>query len=622
MIHARTAGSVIALLIVAGSACAADSVSGLTLATSETMSAQRGVVGAFWTGQTMVQRSLAPWEEWADTPAPLSNTGPVAACYAPDTDPNVIANTEAYLGRVWGSRFYAGGSWNSGGVINTPVNVTWSLVPDGVSIGSGVGEAVANSDLFARMDAQFASLGGRATWIAKITSAFNRWQALTGVNYTRVTNGVNDWDDGAAWGSDASATRGMVRISMKNIDGANGILAYNQFPGGGGGGDMVLDRSEGWNDSFVDYRWLRNIVGHEHGHGLGLNHVCPITNSKLMEPFASNSFDGPQQDDIRGVQYLYGDIYEPNASSAAATVLGALNNGSTITVGNVPLPNTSNAATVSIANTLDSDWYEFSLASNRVVTVTATPIGSNYDDSPQNGSLSGNCSNNNFTNALALGNLSLQLWSEAGPTQLVSTNTAAAGSAEVISQYLLSPPGNYQIKVNCTTLAAGESQLYKLTIVSDLNITFTASDGTFNDKVRLDWTSTPNATGYRVYRGTTNSFGSATQIASVGFSGGTPPFTYDDTTAVAGQVYHYWIRAGFPNGASTRYQDLAGPESGFRTAPPCQADFNADTSVDFFDYLDFVAAFSGNDPSADFNADTSIDFFDYLDFVAAFSAGC
>jgi hypothetical protein len=54
----------------------------------------------------------------------------------------------------------------------------------------------------------------------------------------------------------------------------------------------------------------------------------------------------------------------------------------------------------------------------------------------------------------------------------------------------------------------------------------------------------------------------------------------------------------------------------------CVADFNADTVVDFFDYLDFVAAFSSTDPTSDFNADTVIDFFDYLDFVAAFSTGC
>ncbi len=54
----------------------------------------------------------------------------------------------------------------------------------------------------------------------------------------------------------------------------------------------------------------------------------------------------------------------------------------------------------------------------------------------------------------------------------------------------------------------------------------------------------------------------------------------------------------------------------------CRADFNGDDGVDFFDYLDFVDAFSSNDSLADFNGDGSIDFFDYLDFVDRFSIGC
>lgn len=59
------------------------------------------------------------------------------------------------------------------------------------------------------------------------------------------------------------------------------------------------------------------------------------------------------------------------------------------------------------------------------------------------------------------------------------------------------------------------------------------------------------------------------------------------------------------------------------TLPPsCPADFNADTVLDFFDYLDFVVAFAAGSASADFNSNGTVDFFDYLDFVAAFSAGC
>ena len=54
----------------------------------------------------------------------------------------------------------------------------------------------------------------------------------------------------------------------------------------------------------------------------------------------------------------------------------------------------------------------------------------------------------------------------------------------------------------------------------------------------------------------------------------------------------------------------------------CAADFNCDSTVDFFDYLDFVSAFTDSSASADFNGDGVIDFFDYLDFVQAFTAGC
>jgi hypothetical protein len=54
----------------------------------------------------------------------------------------------------------------------------------------------------------------------------------------------------------------------------------------------------------------------------------------------------------------------------------------------------------------------------------------------------------------------------------------------------------------------------------------------------------------------------------------------------------------------------------------CSADFSGDGAVDFFDYLDFVAAYAAQEPSADFDANGQVDFFDYLDFVAAFDLPC
>jgi photosystem II stability/assembly factor-like uncharacterized protein len=59
---------------------------------------------------------------------------------------------------------------------------------------------------------------------------------------------------------------------------------------------------------------------------------------------------------------------------------------------------------------------------------------------------------------------------------------------------------------------------------------------------------------------------------------------------------------------------------------PCPQDFNADGTLDFFDYADFVECFEGGPcpPGAtpDYNRDNSTDFFDYADFVAAFETGC
>lgn len=58
------------------------------------------------------------------------------------------------------------------------------------------------------------------------------------------------------------------------------------------------------------------------------------------------------------------------------------------------------------------------------------------------------------------------------------------------------------------------------------------------------------------------------------------------------------------------------------TISVCPSNYNCDGTVDLFDYLDFVADFAANAPTADYNQDQVIDFFDYLDFVADFSAGC
>jgi hypothetical protein len=130
---------------------------------------------------------------------------------------------------------------------------------------------------------------------------------------------------------------------------------------------------------------------------------------------------------------------------------------------------------------------------------------------------------------------------------------------------------------------------------------------------RLRWTPAPGATAYRIYASRTPIRGiydlrQATLLLQTPTPDVTVPWhPYFAATAVF---------SSFENTALT-------PDSNTLLQPaPCPADFNGDYSVDFFDYLDFVNAFSQGNPAADFNADNTIDFFDYLDFVDAFSTGC
>jgi len=86
-----------------------------------------------------------------------------------------------------------------------------------------------------------------------------------------------------------------------------------------------------------------------------------------------------------------------------------------------------------------------------------------------------------------------------------------------------------------------------------------ASDGAFNDRVRVTWTAAAAATGYQVRRNTSNNPGGATQVGAPAVT------TYDDTTAKPGVTYYYWVRAVNEYGTSA---DSAG-DSGYAALPGC-----------------------------------------------------
>ncbi|MEK6703552.1 MAG: SGNH/GDSL hydrolase family protein [Planctomycetota bacterium] len=75
-------------------------------------------------------------------------------------------------------------------------------------------------------------------------------------------------------------------------------------------------------------------------------------------------------------------------------------------------------------------------------------------------------------------------------------------------------------------------------------------------------------------------------------------------------------------GGSDTLAAQIGPYSQFLHNYLCQADFNNDNAVDFFDYDDFVHAFELGQEAADFDKDATVDFFDYDAFVVAFETPC
>lgn len=394
-------------------------------------------------------------DAWDD---PTNDLGVV--CFAEGTDALYVEEMSGMMPPL--PEYFLGGRWT--GSQGDPVALSWSFVPDGLALVDAGGSGT--SDLFARMDALFAAQGGRATWVARFQSCFDRWEEITGVDFTRVTAAGVDWDSGASWGTAGNdTTRGDVRISMRNIDGVNGVLGYTFFPQNG---DMVIDRSEGWGASTNQHRFLRNTVMHELGHSIGMDHVCSNNTAQLLEPFLSTSFDGPRQDDFRGAQRHYGDPYEANNTSGAAVNLGTPTSGVPIILGVPVAPDTGTndaaAADLSMDANGEQDWFRVTVSAGSNIDVTVQPMGTSYDDNQQN--TNGSCPSGSTTAALSAANLSVDVVASNGTTVLATAAANGAGLSETLTNVPLATAGNYYVKVY-EAGAPSQTQLYKLTIQVD-----------------------------------------------------------------------------------------------------------------------------------------------------------
>ena len=384
---------------------------------------------------------------------------PPVLCFAEGTTEAYMHDMQDAFGPV--PEFNLGNRW-SGGQGNPRV-ITWSLVPDGLFITS----TGLNSELFSRMNGIY---GSPAPWIERVQQSFDRWEEITGIDFVRRTSGGNEWDDGASWGSSGNNNRGDIRIAMTNIDGGGGpngnTLAFASFPGGGTGGNIVIDRTEGWGSSANQNRFFRNVVMHELGHAIGIQHVCSNTSSQLMEPALITSIDGPRQDDIRAGQRHYGDPFEGDNSAGTATDIGTLEDF--LSFGILPPPqaggNDGVSAWLSIDANGEEDYFRFTVEDTVLLDATLIPVGSTYQNEAQAGN--GSCpSGGNSTNGQAVKNLAMQIIDTNGTTVIDTADNQAAGVNETLVAVPLNAPGDYFVRIYDDG-GANSSQLYRFELTA------------------------------------------------------------------------------------------------------------------------------------------------------------
>ncbi|MBS0188578.1 MAG: matrixin family metalloprotease, partial [Planctomycetes bacterium] len=279
-----------------------------------TMSAsvlRSAVVRAMHNTKTCYSADLTP-DQWQN----LLNTYQFLPVTQTPTDPNDPFgdrfNVDTYR---WGPAGTASSSFPSGVAIATNLTVsfpadqvapaTWGLAASGFAVSQNV--------LGASLTSQFGNLDRGREYLRQCLGS---WRKYGGVTYTEVADDNTSMTNSAAHNN----ARGDIRIGGISLNGQSGVLAYNCFPASGGlagtltGGDMVINTAyfgdaTTFNAAGNNYRYLRNVITHEHGHGLGFIHQVPCSSSKLMEPFIQTTTDATQIDDRRAIGRNYGDRF-------------------------------------------------------------------------------------------------------------------------------------------------------------------------------------------------------------------------------------------------------------------------------------------------------------------------
>lgn len=372
--------------------------------------------------------------------------------------------------------------WNSAGNATAApgdasrANLTYSFPADGTTWGlAAAGFGTGANDLIASLTAAFGSEDRGKEFVRQGLAA---WRKYAGISYTETS------DNGIAMDqvSTRRSTVGDIRVGGLPLGAATPVLAYNAFPGSPSlasvvGGDMCINTSYfsvagTFPSSTNNFRYFRNVVAHEHGHGTGFIHQVPCTSTKLMEPSISTAFDSHNNDDRRGAGRNYGDRYSGNQSLATALDLGNLTTPALRSFTNRDL--SLNGFWNNGSNPGGADFYKFTLDSAQDVRIVVTPRGGNITTGQQ----SSGCSGTTATFAASsAANLAYVLTNADGTVTVGTIDATTNGSAEN-SLFTALPAGTYVLRVfdnDATNLVNSANpndvvQLYDLDVQVGTNI--------------------------------------------------------------------------------------------------------------------------------------------------------
>ena len=327
-----------------------------------------------------------------------------------------------------------GGNWTY------PVRITYSIVPDGTSIGG------TPSNLQQ-------TLNCLPDWQEQIEKAAAIWEAVANIDLVQVP------DDGAPIGSsgDQQGDPNFGDIRIGGMEQSLGQLAFAYLPpaynGGTNAGDIFFNTAQSWQTNGTNYDLL-TVAIHEFGHALGMAH------SQIDTADMYANYQGADQsltsDDVAGIQSIYGTP-PPEASNTSHN--SALNITPDINgYGQIALTN------LDICTNVDVDWFKVTVPASTtgqmVVTMQSSGLSSLIPKvTVYNGNLQGAVlatgSNYGDTVSVTISGVT------PGQTWYIKAMAAASGAGNIGSYGLLvnfcsSPQA--AIAPPCTVVAAQPSQ--------------------------------------------------------------------------------------------------------------------------------------------------------------------